>query len=463
MLKSNCLCQLKLKLHFSLSIQTDEELNTLPSVLHVCEIETRSSELESERARLQQEVKQLLQFAQLSQDEKDGLLVELESKKQEISEQASRIQSAEQRHAEATQHITRLEETVDLLEQQVQASHDKLVEELKPLKVSTQQQLEAQQQQIAQMFEELTTMKLHLVEATKKESELDDHIEELNLEKSRLVQENNTLKRQISQLVSSTSNEKSMLEANLNALKGELQCKQKTVEESQQKMQHMESELVDLIAPKSSLETKMDKLTSELTCLEEENRRVEGAHKEQLEQFERRTVHHNDRIIHLHFEKYEFEQMYLQFREAYVETENELQVERKLARHEMEAKEKQISRMVDSLRQEKEDAKRNNLSIKSSWSKKRSSKWKPTFNLRWQNYKAGWRTWKTNLKAKLEEVVKLTAPADALKLQLETAVEEKEAMERDINGRISVLEDRLEADVSFISNFNFFTIIINIY
>ena len=57
----------------------------------------------------------------------------------------------------------------------------------------------------------------------------------------------------------------------------------------------------------------MDKLTSELTRLEEENRRVEGAHKEQLEQFERRTVHHNDRIIHLHFEKYEFEQMYLQF------------------------------------------------------------------------------------------------------------------------------------------------------
>ena len=63
----------------------------------------------------------------------------------------------------------------------------------------------------------------------------------------------------------------------------------------------------------------------------------------------------------------------------------------------------------------------------------------------------------------MEEVVKLTAPADALKLQLETAVEEKEAMERDINGRISVLEDRLEANVSFISNFNFFTIIINIY
>ena len=66
------------------------------------------------------------------------------------------------------------------------------------------------------------------------------------------------------------------------------------------------------------------------------------------------------------------------------------------------------------------------------------------------------------LKAK-SEVVKLSAPTDALKLQLETAVEEKEAMERDINGRISVLEDRLEADVSFISNFNFFTIIINIY
>ena len=476
-------------------------------------LQTRSSQLESERDQLcqerdllQQEVQQLLQSAQLSQDEKDGLLMELESKKHEISEQASRIQSAEQRHAEATQHITRLEETVRSLEQEtsellasrscfeqqistlqtavdtgrsalqaalaqakeeadvsetiliqhketieslqvhlenlseekralesqtvelgaekdnlhqqlaelensrkeIQASHDKLVEEFQSLQVSTQQQFEAQQQQMAQKFEELTTMELQLVQATKKESELDDHIEELNLEKSKLVEENNNLKTEVAQLVSSMNNEKIMLEANLNALREELQCKQKTVEESQEKIQHMESELVGLIAHKSSLETKVEKLTSdccqmteERTHLEEENRRMDGAHKEQLEQFERRisllTVQHNDRMTQLdeqletaqqlnltlkgdcarlereretlHFEKSGFEQMYLEVKAAYEETENKLQVESELARNELEAKEKHMSqqsaalekleRMVDSLRQEKEDAQTN--------------------------------------------------------------------------------------------------------
>ena len=155
--------------------------------------------------------------------------------------------------------------------------------------------------------------------------------------------------------------------------------------------------------------------------------------------------------------------MYSQFKAAYVETEkNKLQLERKLARHEMEAKEKQISRMVDSLRQQKEDAQRNYVHQIQLLEEKKL-KMETNFQSTEAKLQSRMKNMEDELKAKSEEVVKLSAPTDALKLQLETAVQEKEALERDLNGRISVLEDCVEADVSFISNFHFhflFTIII---
>ncbi|XP_057368948.2 golgin subfamily A member 4-like isoform X2 [Daphnia carinata] len=366
--------------------------------------ESRSSQLETdlnnlyqERDHLQLEVQQLLQAAQVSreefQTEKDCLLVELESKKNEISEQANRILATEQKHNEAAQRINYLESSVRSLEQETaelitsksffdqqistlqaaidngktalqtaldeakeereirenliaqhkqtiqslqvhleslsqeknalesqvvglgvdkeslcqqlaslessrkefQTAHDILKAELATLQDNSRQENEILKQQIENKCDEITAAEKRLEQALQKEIEREACIEELNGEKTKLCCENDILKKEVSELVSTITMEKGVLECNLKTLKEELEINAKAMDDSQQKIQHLELELAELVANKSSLESEVDKLSAECCKvaierihLENENQRMDGFHKQQIQEFETR-------------------------------------------------------------------------------------------------------------------------------------------------------------------------------
>jgi chromosome segregation ATPase len=128
-----------------------------------------------------------------------------------------------------------------------------------------------------------------------KEVELEVRIAEVNNEKNLLVRENELLKEEVSELISTIAKEKNVLETNLNVLKGELESNVNAMEQSQQKIQHMELELSGLIANKSSLESEVQKLSAECTVLaegrlhlEKENNRMDEFYKEQVKEYENR-------------------------------------------------------------------------------------------------------------------------------------------------------------------------------
>nr|CAH0104580.1 unnamed protein product [Daphnia galeata] len=484
--------------------------------------ENRSSQLEAdlsklyqERDGLQVEVQQLLHTAQLSREEfqaeKDGLLMELEAKKNDISEQTIRILAAEQRHQLATQQICHLESTVRSLEQETaeliasrsffdqqisvlqaavdtgktalreveerakkeaethenlitqhkdnvqslqvrmerlseeknvlesqvvdlgvdknslyqqlnsledyrkeeQAAHDILVAELRNLQENSRQLCEVHQQDIAKKLEEIAGIEKKLEQAVQKEIESVARIEEANNEKNlrieevnaetiKLVQENKLLKEEITNLTSYIKKEKIVFETDFNALKEELESNIKVMEESKQKIQHMESELTEMIAQKSSLEFEVEDLSAKCSemaekrsRLEEENKKMDLNHKEDLAEFEHRlcnlTEDHAGRINQLderleaaiqlnhqlkddcmrlesereaiNFEKSGFEQKYLEVKAASEEAETKIQMENELARQEVDAKKQQVlqqsnaleelERMINGLRQDK--------------------------------------------------------------------------------------------------------------
>ena len=69
------------------------------------------------------------------------------------------------------------------------------------------------------------------------------------------------------------------------------------MEESKQKIQHMESELTEMIAQKSSLEFEVEDLSAKCSemaekrsRLEEENKKMDLNHKEDLAEFEHRQI-----------------------------------------------------------------------------------------------------------------------------------------------------------------------------
>ncbi|XP_032783508.2 early endosome antigen 1 isoform X3 [Daphnia magna] len=366
--------------------------------------ESRSSQLETdlnnlyqERGHLQLEVQQLLQAAQVSREEfqieKDCLLVELEAKKNNISEQANRILAAEQKHNEATQRINYLESSVRSLEQETaelitsksffdqqistlqaaidngktalqaaldeakeeretrenliaqhketiqslqvhleslsqeknalesqvvglgvdkeslcqqlaslessrkgfQTAHDSLKAELATLQDNSRQENQIHQQQIENKCEEITAVEKRLEQALQNEIDREACIQELNGEKTKLWCENDLLQKEVSELVSAITMEKGVLESNLETLKEELEINAKAMDDSQQKIQHLELELAELVANKSSLESEVEKLSAECCKvvierehLEKENQRMDGFHKQQIQEFETR-------------------------------------------------------------------------------------------------------------------------------------------------------------------------------
>ncbi|XP_046458153.1 COP1-interactive protein 1-like isoform X4 [Daphnia pulex] len=176
-----------------------------------------------------------------------------------------------------------------------QAAHDILVAELETLQANSRQLGEVYQQQMVVKSEEIASMEKKLETAVQKEVELEVRIAEVNNEKDLLVRENELLKEEVSELISTIAKEKNVLETNLNVLKGELESNVNAMEQSQQKIQHMELELSGLIANKSSLESEVQKLSAECTVLaegrlhlEKENSRMDEFYKEQVKEYENR-------------------------------------------------------------------------------------------------------------------------------------------------------------------------------
>jgi chromosome segregation ATPase len=176
-----------------------------------------------------------------------------------------------------------------------QAAHDILVAELETLQANSRQLGEVYQQQMVVKSEEIASMEKKLETAVQKEVELEVRIAEVNNEKNLLVRENELLKEEVSELISTIAKEKNVLETNLNVLKGELESNVNAMEQSQQKIQHMELELSGLIANKSSLESEVQKLSAECTVLaegrlhlEKENNRMDEFYKEQVKEYENR-------------------------------------------------------------------------------------------------------------------------------------------------------------------------------
>lgn len=314
--------------------------------------QTRSTQLEAERNQLcqerdllQQEVQQLLQSAQLSQEEfqteKDGLVTELESKKHEISEQANRILSAEQRHIEATQHISRLEETVRSLEQE------------------TAELLASRsffEQQISVLQATVDTGKVDLQVAT------DQAKEEAEARENLLTQHKETIQT-LQVRLENLSDEKNVLEAKIVELgvdKESLDQQLASLENSRKEDQAAHDILVaGLKSLQATTQQQLEAYQQQMAQKLEEQQQLNHALKDDCARLERERET-------LHFEKSGFEQMYLEVKSAYEESENKIQVESELARQEVEAKEQQmiqqsetLERMLNSLRQEKETTQSN--------------------------------------------------------------------------------------------------------
>lgn len=220
-----------------------------------------------------------------------SLQVRLESLSEEKNVLESQVVGLGVDNESVCQQLASLENST----KELQAAHNLLKEELTTLQNNSRQEYEIHQQEIENKSDEIAAVERMLEQALQKETEHQTHFEELNREKVKLCCENDLLKKEVSELVSTITMEKTVLETNLKTLKEELETNAKAMDDSQQKIQHMELELAELVANKSSLESEVEKLSAECckvaierSRLEEENHRIGGFHKQQIEEFESR-------------------------------------------------------------------------------------------------------------------------------------------------------------------------------